>query len=132
LRILNPDTGLGTQTIITGLTGAFGGLDYSLDGNKILYTRDVSGTQNAQYRQLDSRIFEYDLTTNTSAEIETQKPTGFNNLDAKYSPNGGFVIFTYTSNDGISEKRIVRKQLDVVEIIVDEPLFTNAFMANWE
>jgi hypothetical protein len=132
LRILNPDTGLGTQTIITGLTGAFGGLDYSLDGNKILYTRDVSGTQNAQYRQLDSRIFEYDLTTNTSAEIDTQKPTGFNNLDAKYSPNGGFVIFTYTSNDGISEKRIVRKQLDVVEIIVDEPLFTNAFMANWE
>jgi Tol biopolymer transport system component len=132
LRIVNPDTGLGTQTIISGVTGAFGGLDYSLGGNKILYTRDVSGTENAQYRQLDSRIFEYDLTANTSTEINTQKPTGFNNLDAKYSPNGGFVIFTYTSNDGISQKSIFRKQLDVVEIIENELLFTDAFMPNWE
>lgn len=132
LRIVNPDTGLGTQTIISGVTGAFGGLDYSLDGNKILYTRDVSGTENAQYRQLDSRIFEYDLTSNTSTEIDTQKPTGFNNLDAKYSPNGGFVIFTFTSNDGISEKRIVRKQLDVIDISENELLFNDAFMPNWE
>ncbi len=132
IRIVNPDTPLGTQTIISGVTGAFGGLDYSLDGNRILYTRDVSGTENDQYRQLDSRIFEYDLTTNTSTEINTQKPTGFNNLDAKYSPNGGFVVFTLTSNDGISEKRIFRKQLDVVEILQNELIFTNAFMPNWE
>jgi len=132
LRIVNPDSGLGTQTIISGVTGALGGIDYSVNGNKILYTRDVSGSENAQYRQLDSRIFEYDISTNTSTEIDTYKPTGFNNLDAKYSPNGGFIIFTYTSNDGISEKRIVRKQLDVLEIIDNEVLFTNSYMPNWE
>lgn len=132
LRIVTPSSGLGTQTIISGLAGAFGGLDYALDGNKILFTRDVSGTENDQYRQLDSRIFEYNLQTNTSAEIDTNKPTGFNNLDAKYSPNGGFIIFTNTSNDGISEKSILRKQLDVIEIIENELLFTDAFMANWE
>ncbi|WP_027078531.1 carboxypeptidase regulatory-like domain-containing protein [Maribacter antarcticus] len=132
LRIVSPETNLGTQTIISGITGAFGGLDYSLDGNRILYTRDISGTENAQYRLLDSRIFEYNLTTNTSNEIDTQKPTGFNNLDAKYSPNGGFIIFTVTSNDGISEKQIFRRQLDAVEVIQNELVFTNAFMPNWE
>jgi Tol biopolymer transport system component len=132
LRIVSPETNLGTQTIISGITGAFGGLDYSLDGNRILYTRDVSGIENAQYRQFDSRIFEYNLTTNTVNEIDTQKPTGFNNLDAKYSPNGGFIIFTVTSNDGISEKQIFRRQLDAVEVIQNELVFTNAFMPNWE
>ncbi|WP_116770663.1 carboxypeptidase regulatory-like domain-containing protein [Maribacter litoralis] len=132
LRIVNPDSSLGTQTIITGVTGALGGIDFSLDGNKVLYTRDVSNTENAQYRQLDTRIFEYDLSTNTSTEIDTQKPTGFNNLDAKYAPNGGYVVFTYTSNDGISEKSIIRKQLDVVDIIENETLFTNGYMPNWE
>ncbi|CAG2531373.1 Carboxypeptidase regulatory-like domain-containing protein [Maribacter dokdonensis] len=132
LRIINPNSGLGTQTILTGITGALGGVDYSLDGNKILYTRDVSNTENTQYRQLDSRIFEYDLTTSTSTELDTQKPKGFNNLDAKYAPNGGYVIFTFTSNDGISEKSIVRKQLDVIDILDNEILFTNGYMPNWE
>ncbi len=132
ISIVNPNTGTVIQNIISGLTGAFGGIDYSVDGNKVLYTRDVSGTENDQYRQLDSRIFEYNLTTNTSTEINTQKPTGFNNLDAKYSPNGGFVIYTYTSNDGISQKRIFRKQLNVVEIIENELLFTNAYMPDWQ
>lgn len=132
LRVLDPNLPLGVQTIIAGIPGAFGGLDYAPDGNKILYTRDVSGTENAQYRRLDNRIFEFDLVTNTSTEIDTQKASGFNNLDAKYAPNGGFVIFTSTSNDGISEKRIVRKQLGTFEIIQNELLFTNAFMPNWE
>lgn len=133
IRIVNPNTGALVQTIITGVTGALGGLDYSPDGNKLLYTRDASGAENSQYRQLDTRIYEYDFNAATSTEIETGKPTGFNTLDAKYAPNGGYVIYTYTSNDGLSEKSIRRKQLDTAEEFIEsEPVFTEAFMPDWE
>jgi len=132
IRLVNPITGIGTTDIVSGVAGALGGLDFSIDGNRVLYTRDISGVQNTQYRQLDTRIFEYDLDTGTSTEIETGKPTGFNVSDAKYSPNEGFVVFTYASNDGDSEPSVRRRQLDIAEVIENEVVFTNAFMVNWE
>lgn len=132
VRTVNLANGQVTRTVISGVSGALGGIDYAPDGNRILYTRDVSGTQNNQYRQLDTRIFEYDLVSGTAVEIDTRKPAGFNTLDAKYAPNGGSVIYTYTSNDGISERSIRRKQLDTEEFFESEVVFTNASMPDWE
>ncbi|MFC4096458.1 carboxypeptidase regulatory-like domain-containing protein [Euzebyella saccharophila] len=132
IQLINPANGTLVSTIVEGTMGAFGGLDYSIDGTKILYTQDASGAENSQYRQLDSRIFEYDTVSDSTVEIDTDKPTGFNNLDAKYAPNEGAIIYTYTSNDGISEKQIYRKVLDAVEDDDQELIFTNASMPNWE
>ncbi|MGB5818524.1 MAG: carboxypeptidase-like regulatory domain-containing protein [Saonia sp.] len=118
------------QEVVAGQVGALGGIDFSLDGTKVLFTRDVSEVENADYRQLDSRIFEYDLSSSITTAIATEKEVGTNDLDAKYSPDDGSIIFTNTSNDGISERRIYRITKNITNR--REGLFTNAFMPNWE
>jgi|GEM_PF-118678 len=130
--IIDPISGTEQQLVVEGLPGALGGLDFSADGTKVLYTRDISGTENSAYRQLDTRIFEYDLNSLTTSEIQTNKVAGINTLDAKYAPNEGSVIYVSTSNDGISEQRIFRVFEDSNGIITTELLFTDANMPNWE
>ncbi len=129
--VVNVETDTEQQVVLSGIQGGLGGIDFSADGGKVLYTRDVSEVQNTGYRQLDSRIFEYDLTSNTATEIDTDKEDGTNDLDAKYSPDDGSIIFVNTSNDGISERRIFRTK-DDLNFVQKEQMFTNAFMPNWE
>ncbi len=130
--IVNPDTGLVEEVIVQGIPGAFDGLDFSQDGNRLLFSRDISGAENASYRRLDNRIFEYDLDSGETEEINTEKPVGLNDLDPKYAPNDGFVIYTRTSNDGISERVIQRTQLTPNDAVINELLFTDASMPFWE
>ena len=134
-RVIVADLVAGTeQVVIENQPGALGGLDFSIDGNRLLYTRDSTGIENAEYRQLDSRIYEYDLTALTTTEIDTGKVPGTNNLDPKYSPDDGSIIFVNTSNDGISERRIYRTLPDdeTTGESQTELLFIDAFMPNWE
>lgn len=128
--VVNLSTGVEQNIVIQGQSGALGGLDFSVDGTKVLFTRDVSGAENSEYRQLDSRIFEYTISSGITTEINTNKTAGTNNTDAKYSPNEGSIIFTNASNDGISEKRIYRTNSS--ETNGRQLLFTNAFMPDWE
>lgn len=98
-------------TVISGEPGAIGGLNFSVSGQKLVYTRDVSGFENSNYRQLDSKIFEYNFSTDTSTQITSDKVAGTNDLDVRYSPNEGELIFTNTSNDGISEKNSIKMRI---------------------
>lgn len=116
--------------VLENMEGALGGLDYATDGSKILYTRDINGFENENYRILNSGIFEYYFETGESLEIKTGRSSGFNDLDPKYSPNEGAIIFTRTSNDGISQNDIYAHYID--GDTVSELLFTDAFMSDWE
>ncbi|WP_316633119.1 carboxypeptidase regulatory-like domain-containing protein [uncultured Flavobacterium sp.] len=115
--------------VLSGVTGAASGISITLDNKKIAYTRDVSGFENSNYRQLDSRIFIYTVATNTSAELNTNKESGFNDLDVKFSPNEAQVIFVNTSNDGLSAKNI--QTASVTGNIIRTTLFQNASMPDW-
>ena len=116
--------------VIIGVPGAIGGIDFAIDGKKLLYTRDVSGFESPEYRLLDSRVFEYDINTQETVEYDTDKPIGTNDLDAKYSPNQGSIIFVNTSNDGISPRNIYK--LDFSDTDFREILFSDAFMPDWK
>lgn len=129
IYVINP-SGTITGTILSGQTGAAGGLHFSITGQKLVYTRDVSGFENLNYRQLDSRIFEYNFVTGNSTQIVTDKPLGTNDLDVRYSPNEAELIFTNTSNDGISQKKIVKTGIGVADSRV--VLFTETSMPDWE
>ena len=113
-----------------GQNGAIGGLNFSVTGQKIIYTRDVSGFEDANYRQLDTRIFEYNFGTNASNQIATEKISGTNDLDVRYSPNEAELIFTNTSNDGISIKNIVKTSIGIVNSRT--VLFSGTAMPDWE
>lgn len=124
-------SGVVQETILDGVTGAAGGLDFSFDGTKLLYTYDVSGNENPQYRQLNTHIFVYYFSSNTVFDVsEDGKPEGTNDLDARFSPNEAEVIFVNTSNDGISQKNIFTSNIDVIPL--REELFQDASMPDWK
>jgi len=100
--------------ILSGVSGAAGGLDISVDDSKVLYWYDVSGFENPQYRQIDSQIFIYDRNTQEAFEQSGNKAEGFVDYDCRFSPNEAQIIFTNTSNDGLSQKNVflIDVQLD--------------------
>ncbi|WP_313111264.1 carboxypeptidase regulatory-like domain-containing protein [Aequorivita sediminis] len=118
------------DTLITGLPGGAGGLDISVTNSKIVYSYDVDGFEPLDYRRLNSRIFLYDIVTDTTTDISGEKPNGTNDLEPIFSPNEAFVIFTNTSNDGISQKDVY--QLEIGDSESRTLLFENAFMPDWE
>lgn len=128
--IIDIETDTEVTVIVEGESGAFGGIDYSIDASQLVFTQDVSGFENSDYRQLDSRIFIYDFNSSTATEIDTAKPTGTNDLDAKFSPNEGAIIYMNTSNDGVSTKNVFQVLLS--DLNNRELLFTSAQMPDWE
>jgi len=119
------------KTVLENVNGAAGGLNFSVDGNLLLYTYDISGHQDNNYRQLNTHIFIYNMQTGdvTDVSVASEKPDGTNDLDPRFSPNNAEVIFTNTSNDGISVKNIMKVTL---QDITRTALFPDAEMPDWE
>lgn len=121
------------DTILSGVNGAVSGLDLSVTNQKILYSYDVDAFQSPNYQRLNSRIFLYDIVTATVTDISDNKEAGTNDLDPRFSPNEASVIFTNTSNDGISEKNVVKLEIDQSSSSnTRNLLYENAFMPDWE
>lgn len=122
------------KTILENVNGAAGGLDISVDGTKILYTHDISGYQSNTYRVMQSHIFIYDLLTDTATDLSSSSeiPNGFIDIDPRFSPNEAEVIFTQTSNDGISMKDVYKISLGNDDSNTRTLLFSNACMPDWE
>jgi hypothetical protein len=119
-------------SVLSGLPGAVSGLNMSFDMQKIVFTRDVSGNENSIYRRFDSRVFIYDKVANTITQLASNKDNGFNDLDAKFSPNEAEIIFTNTSNDGISIKNIYKVAYSTGTSNTRTKLFTGGSMPEWK
>ena len=76
-----------------------GGINFSIQADKLMYTRDITSYQDSNYRILDSHIFIYNLNTDTVIDISSlsDKPAGTNDLDPRFSPNDAEIIFVNTS-----------------------------------
>ncbi|WP_299889235.1 carboxypeptidase regulatory-like domain-containing protein [uncultured Lacinutrix sp.] len=92
-------TGMEETVVVENLSGALGGIDITANGNEIVYTRDVSGSENANYRQFESRIFLFDVASLVSTQLPSGTVSGENDLDVKYSPDEGSLIFTRVLNN---------------------------------
>jgi Tol biopolymer transport system component len=126
-------SGVVINQVLSGVDGALGGLNFSITGSKLIFTRDISGYENANYRQLDTRIYQYVFSTATTTDIGLDKPAGTLDLDVRFSPNESKLIFVNTSNDGLSVKDIVILVPSVDnETTARSVLFSNASMPDWE
>ncbi|MBL7471281.1 carboxypeptidase regulatory-like domain-containing protein [Robertkochia sediminum] len=130
ILVIDPNTDTTLEVVESGKQGALGGLDFSIGGTRVLYTRDISGSENAQYRQLDTYIFEYNMQTNVTTRLNVDKASGTLDLNPRYSPDDGSIIFVNTSNDGISQRNIYKVTFDAE--LNRELIFENAFMPDWE
>ncbi len=73
---------------------------FSIDGNRIMFTHDVSGYQSLDGRQLDSHIFIYAVNGGDSIDVSVNKPAGTNDTNPRFSPDGAKIIFNNAPNDG--------------------------------
>jgi len=101
---LNSD-GSNMTLLVANSAGATGSPSFSIDGSKILYTHDVSGYQGNDGRMLDSHIFEITIANSSVVDLsivnqsnQNNKQNGTNDLNPRYSANGGNIIFENGSN----------------------------------
>ena len=118
------------DVILDNVNGAGGGLDYSFDGTKLLYSYDITGNENVEYRQMDSNMFIYDFNTLTSTNVSDGKAPGTNDLDPRFSPSEAGLIFVNTSNDGVSQQDIYTMEIN--ELSSRSALFENSKMPDWK
>lgn len=116
--------------VLQNINGAAGGIDLSFDGSKLLYTYDVSGNQNGEFRQLNSHIFVYDINASTTIDLSTFKIDGTNDLDPRFSPTDTGIIFVNTLNDGISQQNILK--LNFSDLKIRNLFVPNGKMPEWQ
>ncbi|MDV7187604.1 carboxypeptidase regulatory-like domain-containing protein [Lutibacter sp. TH_r2] len=118
------------NTVLSGVNGAAGGLNISINNKLLLYSYDVSEYEDASNRQLDTHVYIYNFEDNTTLDLSGGKDAGTNDLDPRFSPNEAEVIFVNTSNDGVSQKDIYTMTIE--DDNEREQYFSNAFMPDWE
>lgn len=123
-------TGLEETVVAENFSGALGGIDITANGNQIVYTRDLSGSENVEYRQFQSRIFLFDTVSLVSTQLPTNVLLGENDLDVTYSPDEGSVIFTRVSNNLSATPRVMTYQLGAVT--EERQQFSAASMPDWD
>jgi TolB protein len=100
---MNSD-GSNMTMVIDNLPGIVESPSWSIDGNSIMFTHDVSGFESPTGRQLDARIFIKSLIDTTYLDISIDKQSGTNDTRPRFSPTGAHVIFENTTNDGFNPK----------------------------
>ena len=95
---------------------------FSIDGNRVMFTHDVSGYQSLDGRQLDSHIFIYPVNSGDSIDVSVNKPAGTNDTNPRFSPDGAKIIFNNAPNDGSKAPEIWIMDTDGTDrrMIIDE------------
>lgn len=127
---LRISTGIEETVVVEGLQGALGGIDIKANGDEIIYTRDISGSENVNYRQFESRIFIFDLLALTTTQLNTSVLPGQNDLDCKYSPDEGSIIFTRVQNNMGAIPIVIKFQFGATT--EEDQLFSAASMPDWD
>ena len=134
-RIFTVSLSAGTEEtiILENEDGASGGIDLSANADEVIYTRDISGSENSSYRIFQSRLFKYDLNSSTETQIQTDVDRGENDLEARWSPSEGEIILTRKGNNSAAEPAVYMIDLNSSSTSgSDIQLFPNASMPDWE
>ena len=136
LYFYNAD-GTNPVLFVSNLPGRLDSPSFSIDGTRVVYTRDVAGFNSPTGRQLDSHIFiqrvdgtgtPVDVSSGNSATINA-KPVGTNDLTPRYSPDGFRLIFVNRVNDDLGPPELWTVNLDGTG---RTKLFANAFLPDWK
>ena len=120
--------GVFLRKLVANTRGNTGNPQFSVDGRFILYTKDISGFESADNRQLNSQIILLDINTLAKLDLSLKKPAGTNDLEPRFSPTGAEIIFTNTDNDEVSPRNIYKMDLTGNNRSL---LFKNALMPDW-
>ncbi len=123
-------TGAEEVVVFENTPGAVGSVSFDANADRVIYSWDVTSSQNPNYRIFESRIFIFDVHAMTATQLETDAVTGEADFDARFLPSDGGVIFMRKTNNLNGVPHIFKTDLD--ENNEDVELFTEAFMPDWE
>ncbi|AKD57296.1 carboxypeptidase regulatory-like domain-containing protein [Spirosoma radiotolerans] len=136
--------GSGAKSVYVRKDSRVGNPVFSVDGRQLVFSADVSGFMNEQGRQLDARLYLLDLSTNGLTDLsvtpssssntgQTNKPTGTNDIDPRFSPNGSQLLFTNVDNTGNGTRSVYTIELTGTAQPAQNRklLFTSAEMPYW-
>lgn len=125
--LMNED-GSNWQLFIANDPGRMEYPSFSITGDEVLFTRDESGFNSVDGRQLDSRIYLLSTDSTGSRDLSINKPAGTNDLYPRFSPDGAYIIFVNTNNTGIGQQDIYIMDRDGLNRRL---LFPDATMPDW-
>ncbi|MCJ7651972.1 MAG: hypothetical protein MUP85_25515, partial [Candidatus Lokiarchaeota archaeon] len=127
IYLMNGD-GSNMTLFFSNLPGSIEYPSFSVDGNSIMFTRDVSGFESPDGRQLDSHIFIATINGSDTTDVSINKPAGTNDLQPRFSPDGSLIIFTNSSN-------VLGSPADIWIMDINgknrTKIFENAIMPEW-
>ena len=129
--ILMDTDGSNKETLVSDLDGALENPVFSIDGQKILYTYDVSGFQSDEGRQLDARVFQYNRQTGETKDMSIHKPSGTNDLYPRYTDDGARILFVNTNNTLGSRRDLYMMHPDSTHTHHRTRLVTGVEMPGW-
>ncbi|GGG48595.1 carboxypeptidase regulatory-like domain-containing protein [Hymenobacter glacieicola] len=136
LYLLNAD-GSNRTLLVSNLPGRLDSPSFSIDGRRVLYTRDLDGYEDATGRQLNAHIFTQNLDGSGLVDVSagpggtttTSKANGFNDVVPRYAPDGSKIIFAQVNN-------VNRSIPDIYTVDLDgrnrTRLFQNATLSDWK
>lgn len=132
VRIFTYDLSTETEeaVILEGQEGAALSIDISADGNRVLYSRDITESENPNYRIFNARMFLYDITLDSLEPIQTEVITGQNEYHCRLSPTEGGVVFTRVNNNTGAVPSVYSILFTNNEN--DRKIFEPGFFPDWE
>lgn len=127
IYLMNPD-GSDMQQLVGNLPGAVENPSFSPDGQKIVFTHDVSGFQSSTNRQLDSHIFIINVDGSDTTDVSSGKPAGTNDFNPRFSPDGSKIIFCNAPNDNSAAADIWIMNVDGSD---RRKIITDGSMPDW-
>lgn len=129
--VVRLSTGMTENIILEGENGAAGSIDITASGDEVLFFRDLSGSQNAQYRIFEGRLFLHNIMAGTTTPIDTGVNSGQNDLEVTFLPDEGGILFTRVGNNNGATPGVYTRPFDNA-VLESRQLFTTASMGDWE
>ncbi|GAB2794508.1 TolB protein [Hymenobacter luteus] len=136
LYLYNAD-GSNPTLLVANLPGRLDSPSFSVDGRRVLYTRDLDAFDDGTGRQLNAHIFSQnldgtgliDVSAGQGSSGNSIKPIGFNDIVPRYAPDGSKIIFVQVNNVNRSVPDVFTMDLDGRN---RTRLFQNATLPDWK
>ncbi len=117
------------KLLVGNLPGIMERPSFTVDGKKILFTRDVSGLETLDGRQLDTRVFLLNLSTSDITDLSLNKEDGTNDMNPRISSDGAYVILNNVRNNESAQPEIIIMDLMGLQ---RKSIATGGIMADWK
>ncbi|SMD36839.1 TolB protein [Reichenbachiella faecimaris] len=105
--------GTNQSELVADVAGIMENPSFAIDGLSFMYTRDISGSESLNGRQLNSHLFYAPIADPTNTvDLSDQKANGNNDLFPKPSSDGSKIIFVNRKNDGSNVGNVLTVDID--------------------